>query len=333
MMHEAVEMSENLTDRLETYFNISDGPVNSYVANSSEDQISSVKKNNSVINSSVMFSVGFLSNILALIVLNRSPADQRRKLFYRLVAGLTVTDLVGTTATSPVVMAVYNNDFKWIGGTPLCKYFGFMMIFSGSATTTIICLMAIERLLCIRHPYLYYAHLRKKHATYFLLGGWIFAGLMASLPLFGFGTITLQYPYTWCFFDYYTNDVVDRGFNYLFAITALLTISVTVTCNGVVLYTLFRTKMRGLSRQSNQESRTFSGYSRRYAECQMAVLLIGITVVFSTCYLPLIVSISCVHISIAQQMIFALTVERTHTATASSHVTLITLPIMSRSIN
>lgn len=286
---------EGMTNGTTPYFDTQNlSLTESEIQNNTEDviQISSVKKNNSVINSSVLFSVGFLSNVLALLVLKRSPSDQKRKLFYRLVAGLTVTDLIGTTATSPVVIAVYVNDFRWIGGRALCQYFGFMMVFSGVATTTIVCIMAIERLLCIRHPYLYYAQLRKKHATFFLSGAWIFAGLIASLPLLGFGEIVLQYPYTWCFFDYYTENLRHRGFNCLFAILALLTISVTVTCNGIVLFTLFQTKMRGISRQNSLESRTFSGYSRRYAECQMAVLLIGITVVFSSCYLPLMVSLT-----------------------------------------
>ncbi|XP_045159568.2 prostaglandin E2 receptor EP4 subtype-like [Mercenaria mercenaria] len=294
MMHVKIVVMENMTDGTVPYFVSQDaGLADSEIQNKTENlfQISSVKKNNSVISSSVLFTFGFLSNILALIVLKRSPSDQKRKLFYRLVAGLTMTDLIGTTATSPVVIAVYVNDFRWIGGTPLCKYFGFMMIFSGVATTTIVCIMAIERLICIRHPYLYYAQLRKKHATVFLFSAWLFSGLIASLPLIGFGEIVLQYPYTWCFFDYYTDNLAHRGFNCLFAILVLLTISVTVTCNGIVLYTLFQTKMRGISRQNSRDSRTFSGYSRRYTECQMAVLLIGITVVFSSCYLPLMIRI------------------------------------------
>lgn len=292
-MHEVVRKMENFTNELPPDLDIPSSSVDPTIENGTEESftIDSVKKNNSVINSSIMFSFGFLSNVLALIVLNRSPPDQKRKLFYRLVAGLTLTDLIGTTATSPVVIAVYTNDFRWIGGQALCRYFAFMMIFAGTATTTIVCLMAVERLICIRHPYIYYAQLRKKHATYFLFSAWIFAGLIASLPLIGFGKIVLQYPYTWCFFDYYTNDVVNRGFNYLFALIALVTISVTVTCNGIVLFTLFRTKMRGMSRRNRRDSRTFTGYSRKYAECQMAVLLIGITVVFSSCYLPLMIRI------------------------------------------
>ena len=253
-------------------------------------QILKAKKNNTILNSGCMFVFGVLGNVLALIVLKRSDPEIKRKLFYRLVAGLTLTDLLGTCATSPVVMSVYINDFKWIGGDPMCKYFTFMMVFAGSGTMAIVCLMAVERLICIRHPYLYYSRLRKRHATYFLLSAWGFAAFIASLPLIGFGKIVLQYPYTWCFIDYYTHDPTDKAFNYLWAIAALIIISVTVTCNGVVLYTLFRTKMRGLSRTSSENSRTFSGYSRRYAECQMAVLLIGITIVFSSCYAPLMVS-------------------------------------------
>ncbi|WAR22953.1 PE2R4-like protein [Mya arenaria] len=253
--------------------------------------ISSVKKHNSVVSSSIMFSFGVFGNLLAMIVLQRSPSDQKRKLFYRLVAGLTLNDLFGTVCLSPFVIATYVNDFKWIGGTLSCKYFGFMMVFAGVATSTIVCLMAIERLLCIRHPYMYYARLRKKHATFFLLGAWAFAGLIASLPLMGFGEIVLKYPYTWCFINYYTNNDVSRAYNYLFALLELCTISITVSCNGVVLYSLLKTKMRGISRKRSGDSRTFSGYSRRYTEFQMAALLIGITIVFSSCYLPLIIRI------------------------------------------
>ena len=283
---------DNVTKLLPTLYDLPNITVAIDVANVTEAPVvfSTLKKNNSVISSSVMFSLGVLSNVLALIVLKRSPVDQKRKLFYHLVAGLTLNDLFGTMCLSPFVIATYVNDFKWIGGVYTCKYFGFMMVFAGVATSTIVCLMAIERLISIRHPYLYYSRLRKKHAMFFLLGAWTFAGTVASLPLIGFGEIVLKYPYTWCFIDYYTDNDVSRAYNYLFAFLELITIAITVTCNAIVLYTLFKTKMRGLARKRSGESRTFSGYSRRYAEFQMAVLLIGITIVFSSCYLPLIVS-------------------------------------------
>lgn len=52
-------------------------------------------------NSGMMFASGFFGNLLALIVLLNSSKEQRRTIFYRLVAGLTITDLIGTTLTSP----------------------------------------------------------------------------------------------------------------------------------------------------------------------------------------------------------------------------------------
>jgi hypothetical protein len=75
-------------------------------ATNSTFKIPAWKKNNSVIDSSMMFAAGAIGNLLALLVLMRSGPGQKRSVFYRLVAGLTITDLFGTTVTSPVVIAV-----------------------------------------------------------------------------------------------------------------------------------------------------------------------------------------------------------------------------------
>ena len=118
-MHVTVKSMDNMTNDPSAYFDTQDGLIESSNSNSTNTlvQISGVKKNNSVISSSVMFSVGVLSNLLALIVIKRSPMDQKRKLFYRLVAGLTLTDLTGLVGTSPFVIAVYyhiNNEYVFV---------------------------------------------------------------------------------------------------------------------------------------------------------------------------------------------------------------------------
>jgi hypothetical protein len=87
---------------------------------------------------------------------------------------------------------------------PMCNYFGFMMILAGYATMLIICCMSIERVICIRHPYIYRTRSSTKHATHILLTCWSLAAFISLLPFMGFGDIVLQYPYTWCFFDYYS---------------------------------------------------------------------------------------------------------------------------------
>ncbi|XP_076089662.1 prostaglandin E2 receptor EP4 subtype-like [Mytilus galloprovincialis] len=246
----------------------------------------SSKKNNTVINSGIMFGAGILGNILALIVLIRSGPEQRRTIFYRLVAGLCVTDLLGTTLTSPVVIAVYVNNFQWIGGTAMCNYFGYVMIMAGYATMLIVCSMSIERVVCIKHPLIYNAWKSTKHATVILIFCWTLAAFMAALPFMGFGNVVLQYPRTWCFFDYYTKEPVDKAFNYLFAILATVIISVTACCNLTVIYTLIKSRRRQCLLSGNSRRNYFS-YSKRFTECQMLVQLVGITIVFSTCYMPL----------------------------------------------
>lgn len=246
------------------------------------------KKSNTVMNSGIMFGTGVLGNILALCVLIRSGPEQKRTIFYRLVAGLCVTDLLGTTLTSPVVIAVYVNNFKWIGGQAMCNYFGYVMVLAGYATMLIVCSMSIERVFCIKHPLIYNAKSSTKHATMILIFCWMLAAFMASLPFMGFGQIVLQYPHTWCFFDYYTTDPTDKAFNYLFAILATVIIFVTACCNLTVICTLLKSRRRQSVLSGTR--RKSSSYSKRFTECQMLVQLIGITIVFSTCYMPLMVS-------------------------------------------
>lgn len=249
-------------------------------------------KNHTVMVSCIMFGTGVIGNLLALIVLASSGLEQRRTLFYKLVAGLAVTDLVGTCATSPVVIAVYLNDFRWIGGVAMCHYFSFAMIFAGYATMLIVCAMAIERYVCVRHPYTYYTRFSGKLGRLTLLGCWAVSLAIASLPLIGVGSNVRQYPKTWCFFNYLSAEPSDMAFNYLYPIGALIAVVVTFVCNVRVIATLLtlRTRQKSLDASETQVKRGCRVSSQRFAEVQMMVMLIGITVVFTACFAPLMVS-------------------------------------------
>ena len=261
--------------------------------NSSLRTISSAYKNHTVMVSCLMFGAGVLGNLLALFVLATSGAEQRKTLFYKLVAGLAVTDLLGTSATSPVVIAVYLNNFRWVGGDAMCHYFSFAMIFAGFATMLIVCAMSVERYICVRHPYVYYARLSgTKFASMTLLTCWALSLTIAILPILGVGTNVKQYPKTWCFFDYLSKDPVDVAFNYIYAIIALVCIAVTFVCNVSVIYTLVTLRARQSrldASESSQGKRRSRATSQRFAEVQMMIMLIGITIVFTFCFAPLMV--------------------------------------------
>ncbi|ESO86653.1 hypothetical protein LOTGIDRAFT_194810, partial [Lottia gigantea] len=246
------------------------------------------KRNHTVMVASVMFGSGVVGNLLALFVLATSAPEQRRTLFYKLVAGLAVTDLFGTCTTSPVVISVYMNNFKWLGGMAMCHYFSFMMIFANFTTMLIVCAMSIERYICVRHPYIYHTRLTAKFAKITLIGSWILSIVIACLPFIGMGENAFQYPKTWCFFDYTSKKPSNMAFNYFYVMIGLLTVLVTVICNGAVIYTLVKmTKKQQVLKSKSGEARKFHGNSKRYGEIQMVVLLIGITIVFTACYCPL----------------------------------------------
>ncbi|VDI14755.1 prostaglandin E receptor 4 [Mytilus galloprovincialis] len=243
---------------------------------------------NTVIISGVMFGAGVLGNILALIVLIRSEPEQKRTIFYRLVAGLCITDFLGITLTSPVVLAVYVNNLQWIGGTAMCNYFGYVMIFASFATMLIVCSMSIERVFCIIYPLIYNTRSSTKHATMILIFCWTIAACFAALPFLGFGQLVLHYPRTWCFVDYFTNDPADKVFNYLFALLAIVVIIVTVCCNLTVMFTLTKRQCHHVSKYGRSK---YGSNSKRFNECQMLVQLVGVTIVFSACYMPLMARI------------------------------------------
>lgn len=253
-------------------------------------QIYASKKNQTVLHSSIMFASGVLGNFLALLVLARSPASQRKTIFYRLVAGLVITDLTGTVATSPVVIAVYMNNFKWIGGDALCQYFAFMMEFAGATTVFIICAMSLERYVCIRHPYFYHTRLTPGHALNLLLVAWVAGLVLAGLPLVGVGRNILKYPQTWCFFDYYSPRVQDRIYCYLFGIFGVLSIVITFVFNAIVMYTLTRVGCKHKLLTKQTLALRVSSRRSRYAEIEMLVLLTVFTLTFGICWAPLVVS-------------------------------------------
>ena len=232
-----------------------------------------------------LFATGVLGNILSLIVLARSSRETKKRAFYRLVGALAVTDLFGTCATSPVTIAVYANNLKWLGGMPLCNYESFMLIFAGCSTITIICTMAVERFVSICHPFTYDRYVTTKRTNGGILAIWGFAMLMGLLPILGLGENVVQFPGTWCFFTFTSSELKNKFYTYLYVALGLVGIVVTALSNMFV--TIMLLKMRRKSRR--QLNVCYSCTRRQSKETQMLILLVGITAIFSTCWCPFLV--------------------------------------------
>lgn len=249
-----------------------------------------------------MFLAGVLGNILALSRLYKRRQDTRTAKFYNFIIGLAWTDLLGILITTPSVLASYVSGLKWVGGDPHCRFHGFAMTCFGIATPLIICAMAVERFLALKCVFFYTSKCRSGTERACILVMWMVVILFGLLPLYGFGSFEIQYPGTWCFLDFHTQELSSKIYAYIYAFVNLILIAVIILCNTYVVFTLFWTRFKRESGSQRcpstqtsveQEGLVYGKQSKRRShsvEIQMSVLLCALTVVFSICWAPLMVS-------------------------------------------
>uniref|UniRef100_A0A8C6UMB5 Prostaglandin E2 receptor EP4 subtype n=1 Tax=Neogobius melanostomus TaxID=47308 RepID=A0A8C6UMB5_9GOBI len=248
---------------------------------------------------SIMFIFGVVGNVIAIVVLCKSRREQKETIFYTLVCGLAVTDLLGTLLASPVTIATYVKG-AWPGGEPLCQYFGFTMLFFSLAGLSIICAMSVERYIAINHAYFYNDYVDQRLAALTLLGIYVSNALFCALPSMGFGLVKKQYPQTWCFLEWRSDNTSDAAYSFTYAGLSSVLILATVICNVLVCAALIRMHRRFVRRTSlgtdlqrnvdpRRRARSFSRLAG--AEIQMVILLIGTSVVILVCSIPLVAQV------------------------------------------
>lgn len=247
---------------------------------------------------SIMFIFGVVGNVIAIVVLCKSRKEQKETTFYTLVCGLAVTDLLGTLLASPVTIATYVKG-SWPGEDPLCQYFGFTLLFFSLAGLSIICAMSVERYIAINHAYFYNDYVDQKLAGLTLVAIYISNALFCALPIVGFGQVKKQYPQTWCFLEWRSNQTSDAAYSYTYAGFSSLLILATVVCNVLVCAALIRMHRRfvrrtslgtDLARDADPPRRGRSFGRLAGAEIQMVILLICTSAVVLICSIPLVVS-------------------------------------------
>ncbi|TSY41757.1 Prostaglandin E2 receptor EP4 subtype [Bagarius yarrelli] len=246
----------------------------------------------------VMFIFGVVSNLIAIVVLCKSRKEQKGTIFYTLVCGLAVTDLLGTVLASPVTIVTYVKG-SWPAGEPLCQYFGFVLLFFSLAGLSIICAMSVERYVAINHAYFYNDYVNQKLAGATLVAIYVSNGVFCALPSLGFGRVIKQYPETWCFLDWRTTENIHAAFSYMYAGVSFVLILATVICNVAVCCALMRMHRRFVRRMSlgsDQGRGTEVGRKRSCrrlagAEIHMVVLLIATSAVVLVCSIPLVVQV------------------------------------------
>ncbi|XP_012978370.1 thromboxane A2 receptor [Mesocricetus auratus] len=225
--------------------------------------------------------LGLGSNLLALSALARAPSP--RSSFLTLLCGLVLTDFLGLLVTGAIVVAQHAALFAWQAADPrcrLCHFMGAAMVFFGLCPLLLGAAMASERYVGITRPFWRPAATwRRAWATVALL--WLAALALGLLPLLGLGRYTVQYPGSWCFLTLGPRRG-DVAFGLLFALLGGASVGLSLLLNTVSVVTLCRV----------YHDREAARQRPRDCEVEMMVQLVGIMVVATACWMPLLVFIA-----------------------------------------
>ncbi|XP_075300230.1 thromboxane A2 receptor [Opisthocomus hoazin] len=229
--------------------------------------------------------IGLCSNLFALCVLLRSSrqlSSRTRSSFLVFLCGLVVTDFMGLLVTASVVIPYHFVKFAWAEVDPnchLCNFLGFSMVFFGQCPLLLGATMAGERFFGISRPFSRSTSVSKRRAWSIVGLVWGFSCLLGLLPVLGMGRYTLQYPGSWCFLTLLP-DAGNAVFCLLFALLGIFSVLLSFVFNTVSVVTLCRVYH---DRESVQR--------RRDSEVEMMVQLVGIMVIATICWMPLLIFI------------------------------------------
>nr|XP_028569720.1 thromboxane A2 receptor [Podarcis muralis] len=236
--------------------------------------------------STVFGLIGLSSNLFAFCVLvnsSRKMHSRSRSSFLVFLCGLVATDFMGLLLTFSIVVPYHFTRFDWRlvdPGCHLCNFMGLVMVFFGLCPLLLGATMAGERFLGINRPFSRSTKMTKRRA--WTLVGLVWAGgfVLGLLPVFGLGDYTLQYPNSWCFLTL-LHDSRNVVFCLIFALLGLFCVGLSFLLNTVSVVTLCRVYHDSESVQR-----------RRDSEVEMMVQLLGIMVIASVCWLPLLILIA-----------------------------------------
>ncbi|KAG5832833.1 hypothetical protein ANANG_G00295400 [Anguilla anguilla] len=245
-------------------------------------------------------TLGILSNIVALAILAKAYARQRRRskaTFLIFASSLVATDFAGHVIPGALVLRLYVAAATGSGSgrgpardpapaaqdstDATCQFLGGCMVFFGLCPLFLGCAMAAERCLGVTRPLLHASLVTTARAKLALSLIMLAALSVALLPYFSLGAYTYQFPRTWCFIRVLgRTGPEDVAFVLLFSGLGLASLAVALVCNTVsgLALVLARLRRRTCGRRRSAKSH----------DIEMVVQLVGIMVTSCICWSPLL---------------------------------------------
>ncbi|XP_028301096.1 prostaglandin F2-alpha receptor [Gouania willdenowi] len=253
----------------------------------SEVSTASTTCSQSVSASVVSMSVGIFSNSLALFILIKSYNRIRIKSkasFLLFASSLVITDLLGHLINGSLVIFVYSFQKKWEDFDPhriVCTLFGVCMVFFGLSPLFLGGVMAVERCIGVTRPIFHSTTLASHHMKRLLALIWLFAALVAMLPVLLWRPYKVQSSRSWCFFHMdKPKDWLDMLLPLLFSLLGLLALLLSIVGNTLTLSALLQARL-----QRKHHCRGTSYH------IEMICQLLAIMLVSCVCWGPLLIRI------------------------------------------
>lgn len=151
-----------------------------------------------------MFLVSLIGNVGTILILSQFKVH---KIPDVLVVGLALTDLLATFLPIPAAMYAYFAGVDFIEGCVLCDILGTLAHFTRYSSAIIVTLVSLERYFAVNRPFIYRKHATPKRFVFILIGCWLFALALATIPVIGNNTAILSNDGV-CLFDLNSNYAI-----------------------------------------------------------------------------------------------------------------------------
>ncbi|XP_040187878.1 prostaglandin D2 receptor [Rana temporaria] len=252
----------------------------------------------SVLPGILLFSAGVIGNALAIFILwqHKLRANKKTSVFYILVTGLTITNLMGKCLVSPIVLAAYSKNqtlVEMVGNRNLCDFFSFLMIFFGLAPMLILLAMGLDCWIALAYPFFYHNYITKRVGLLVPIIVYIFSAGFCSLPFVGFGKFEQYCPGTWCFIQMSVEGSKPEvlAYSVLYGTIMGIFVLAIIACNVAIMRRLYQ--MYQIQSQRNVKSGAKGEFVKQAGmeEMDHLILLAVMTVLFTVCSLPLTVRV------------------------------------------
>nr|ABX89595.1 prostaglandin F receptor isoform B [Xenopus laevis] len=239
----------------------------------------------SVFFSIIFMTVGIISNSLAIAILLKAYQRFRKKSkasFLLFASGLAITDLFDHLINGTIAVFVYASKRDWLQfdqSNIVCSVFGMCMVFFGLCPLLLGSVMAVERCIGVTQPIFHSTKMTSKHVKIILSLVWLFAILVALMPILTARGYHIQATRTWCFIKTeYIEEWRDQFNLLLFSFLGILSLAISFMCNAITGITLLRSKIR------NHQYR-----QGRSHHIEMIIQLLAIMCVSCICWTPFLV--------------------------------------------